>query len=156
MIVQTINIAQRLVKQIIANYDSANYTHWPKVGPTNDSQRIQAANDSTDCTLWPNVGPADDSQRIQAAYDSADYIHWPNVGPTDLANVFYTSSDSLDNISWPNVGSTLYNQPQPKANRTTHCLRWANVSMLTGRTWPLGRDLGENLRFRLLYLIVGV
>ena len=61
MIEQTINIAQRLVKQMIANYESANYTHWPNVGPTNDSQRIQTANDSADYTHWPNVGPTHDS-----------------------------------------------------------------------------------------------
>ena len=66
---QTINIAQRVVKQIITNYDSANYTHWPNVVQTNDSQRIQAANDSADYIHWPNVGPTNDSQRIQAAND---------------------------------------------------------------------------------------
>ena len=58
---------------MIANYDSANYTHWPNVGPTNDSQRIQAANDSADYTHWPNVGPTNDSQHIQTANDIADY-----------------------------------------------------------------------------------
>ena len=74
---------------MIANNDSANYTHWPHVDPTNDSQRIQAANDSADYTHLPNVGPTNDMQRIQADYNGADSINWPNVGSTDLANVFH-------------------------------------------------------------------
>ena len=77
MIVQTINIAKGWSNklQMIANYDRANYTHWPNVVPTNDSQRIKAANDSADYTHLPNVGPTNDSQRIQAANDSAHFTH---------------------------------------------------------------------------------
>ena len=113
IIVRTRNIAQRLVKQMIANYDSANYTHWPNVGPTNDIQRMWAVNDSADCTQWPNVGPTDASQRIQAAYDSADNIHWPNVGPTDVANVFYTNL-----IAWIiYVGPTLVQRYKTNPNQ---------------------------------------
>ena len=102
MKVQTINIAKRLVKHMIANWDNANYN----AGPPNDSQRIQAANDSADYTHWPNIGPTDDSQRIQAAYDKADYTNWPNVGPTYDSQRIQAANDSADYTHWPNVGPT--------------------------------------------------
>ena len=78
MIVRTTYIGPTLVQRY-----KSNPNQKPNVGPTNDSQRIQAANDSADYIHWPNVGPTHDSQCIQAANDSADYTNWPYVGPTN-------------------------------------------------------------------------